>query len=233
MLRLQNIYRNAVKHTWAKWAPALTVFDLRINAVSHTRVTRVTQNAAAAKALEQQSRAMDEQVSMFRLGDAPHQPWIHIRPELQQLEALLPLATVVTPNLPEAGVLLGERGPDNLKEMRRAAERLRTSAAAMSRTQAVADQFDKIAMANPHVKDVITFSGFDILSNAIISNSGMTLARSRSGMMSPSKTLAIWSCLARALPRTTGLTISRCDGLKASVRWHGPIGVETSDEKPM
>lgn len=47
-------------------------------------------------------------------------------------------------------------------------------AAAMSRTQAVADQFDKIAMANPHVKDVITFSGFDILSNAIISNSGMT-----------------------------------------------------------
>ena len=41
------------------------------------------------------------------------------------IEALLPLATVVTPNLPEAGVLLGERGPDNLKEMRRAAERLR------------------------------------------------------------------------------------------------------------
>jgi hydroxymethylpyrimidine/phosphomethylpyrimidine kinase len=32
---------------------------------------------------------------------------------------------VLTPNLPEAGVLLGERGPENLKEMRRAAERLR------------------------------------------------------------------------------------------------------------
>lgn len=40
-------------------------------------------------------------------------------------EALLPLATLVTPNLPEAGVLLETRAPDNLKEMRRAAERLR------------------------------------------------------------------------------------------------------------
>ena len=32
---------------------------------------------------------------------------------------------MLTPNLPEAGVLLGERAPENLKEMRRAAERLR------------------------------------------------------------------------------------------------------------
>lgn len=40
-------------------------------------------------------------------------------------ESLLPLATVLTPNLPEAGVLL-ECGPiETLKEMRRAAERLR------------------------------------------------------------------------------------------------------------
>ncbi len=41
------------------------------------------------------------------------------------LDALLPCATVLTPNLPEAGVLLGERAPENLKEMHRAAERLR------------------------------------------------------------------------------------------------------------
>ena len=41
------------------------------------------------------------------------------------VEALLPCATVLTPNLPEAGVLLGERAPESLKEMRRAAERLR------------------------------------------------------------------------------------------------------------
>ena len=41
------------------------------------------------------------------------------------IEAVLPLATLITPNLPEAGVLLGERAPDSLPEMRRAAERLR------------------------------------------------------------------------------------------------------------
>jgi hydroxymethylpyrimidine/phosphomethylpyrimidine kinase len=40
-------------------------------------------------------------------------------------EALLPLATVLTPNLPEAGLLLGRRPPDSLKEMQHAAEALR------------------------------------------------------------------------------------------------------------
>lgn len=40
-------------------------------------------------------------------------------------EALLPLATVITPNLPEAGVLLERRPPDSVREMRRAAEALR------------------------------------------------------------------------------------------------------------
>lgn len=40
-------------------------------------------------------------------------------------EALLPLATLVTPNLPEAGVLLERRAPDNLREMARAAAALR------------------------------------------------------------------------------------------------------------
>ena len=39
-------------------------------------------------------------------------------------EALLPLAHVITPNLPEAGVLLGGRAPESVKEMTRAAERL-------------------------------------------------------------------------------------------------------------
>ncbi|MCD6732173.1 MAG: bifunctional hydroxymethylpyrimidine kinase/phosphomethylpyrimidine kinase [Burkholderiaceae bacterium] len=41
------------------------------------------------------------------------------------IEAVLPLATVLTPNLPEAGVLLDARPADDLKEMQRAAERLR------------------------------------------------------------------------------------------------------------
>jgi hydroxymethylpyrimidine/phosphomethylpyrimidine kinase len=39
-------------------------------------------------------------------------------------ESLLPLALVVTPNLPEAGVLLEARAPDSVREMRTAAERL-------------------------------------------------------------------------------------------------------------
>ena len=41
------------------------------------------------------------------------------------IEAILPLATMITPNLPEAGVLLHERAPETPREMRRAAERLR------------------------------------------------------------------------------------------------------------
>jgi len=44
-------------------------------------------------------------------------------------EYLLPQATVMTPNLPEAGVILSERPVDTLKEMRRAAERLRRTMA--------------------------------------------------------------------------------------------------------
>ena len=40
-------------------------------------------------------------------------------------ERLLPVATLLTPNLPEAGVLLESRAPESIKEMRRAAERLR------------------------------------------------------------------------------------------------------------
>ncbi|MDR2032689.1 MAG: bifunctional hydroxymethylpyrimidine kinase/phosphomethylpyrimidine kinase [Azoarcus sp.] len=40
-------------------------------------------------------------------------------------EYLFPLACVLTPNLPEAGELLGERAPESVREMRRMAERLR------------------------------------------------------------------------------------------------------------
>ncbi|MGD9943182.1 MAG: bifunctional hydroxymethylpyrimidine kinase/phosphomethylpyrimidine kinase [Burkholderiaceae bacterium] len=41
------------------------------------------------------------------------------------IEAILPLATMITPNLPEAGVLLDARAPDSPREMQRTAERLR------------------------------------------------------------------------------------------------------------
>ncbi len=40
-------------------------------------------------------------------------------------EALLPLATILTPNLPEAGVLLESRPVETIREMYRVAERLR------------------------------------------------------------------------------------------------------------
>lgn len=40
-------------------------------------------------------------------------------------EQLLPLATIITPNLPEAGVLLETRAVETVREMRRVAERLR------------------------------------------------------------------------------------------------------------
>lgn len=41
------------------------------------------------------------------------------------IEALLPRSFMITPNLPEAGVLLEQRAPETVKEMYRAAERLR------------------------------------------------------------------------------------------------------------
>ena len=40
-------------------------------------------------------------------------------------ESLLPLATIVTPNLPEAGVLLGSSAAESVRDMRRVAEKLR------------------------------------------------------------------------------------------------------------
>lgn len=40
-------------------------------------------------------------------------------------DALLPLATLITPNLPEGGVLCEQRAPENLREMRALAEKLR------------------------------------------------------------------------------------------------------------
>jgi hydroxymethylpyrimidine/phosphomethylpyrimidine kinase len=42
-------------------------------------------------------------------------------------EALLPLATMITPNLPEAAVLLDRAAPDDVRGMRRFAERLRNA----------------------------------------------------------------------------------------------------------
>ena len=69
---------------------------------------------------EMRHRVVDP-VMIAKSGDALLQ-----KPAVAMLrEALLPQATVLTPNLPEAGVLLDSRPPDTIAEMRRAAERLR------------------------------------------------------------------------------------------------------------
>lgn len=47
-------------------------------------------------------------------------------------------------------------------------------AASLSRTQAVANRFDAMTMRNKNVESVVTFSGYDMLSGAVISNSGIS-----------------------------------------------------------
>src|ERR1700675_1512464 len=53
------------------------------------------------------------------------------------------------------------------------------------------------------------------------------IAQVRSSGVAPS-----WSCLARVLPSTTGLTISRCDGLAVSERWTLLPSNSRSDDAP-
>src|SRR5215831_10910453 len=66
---------------------ALTQMD----EVTQQNSALVEQNAAAAKALEQQSRTMDEQVSLFRLGDEPVKGSSHASPTaLAQLPRTAP-----------------------------------------------------------------------------------------------------------------------------------------------
>ncbi|XZG68919.1 efflux RND transporter permease subunit [Chitinibacteraceae bacterium HSL-7] len=47
-------------------------------------------------------------------------------------------------------------------------------AASLNRTQQVAGGFDAMVMSDPNVENVVTFSGFDILSGAVISNRGLS-----------------------------------------------------------
>ena len=47
-------------------------------------------------------------------------------------------------------------------------------AASLNRTQAVASDFDRMALANPAVANTVTFAGYDMLSGASISNSGFS-----------------------------------------------------------
>ena len=47
-------------------------------------------------------------------------------------------------------------------------------AASLNRTEATSAQFDKMLMANKNVENVVSFTGFDLLSGAVISNSGIS-----------------------------------------------------------
>jgi len=47
-------------------------------------------------------------------------------------------------------------------------------AASLNRTEVTSDQFDKMLMANKNVENVVSFTGFDLLSGAVISNSGIS-----------------------------------------------------------
>jgi len=81
----------------------------------------VTRTVAERLAHWQPAHIVLDPVMIAKSGDALLEP----AAVAQLREALLPLATVITPNLPEAGVLIETSPAQTLKDMRRVAERLR------------------------------------------------------------------------------------------------------------
>jgi hydroxymethylpyrimidine/phosphomethylpyrimidine kinase len=105
-----------------------TLFDdVRIDAVKigmlgTAAITRaVAEGLAGPVASGAPAHVVVDPVMIAKSGDAL------LSPDATSLliEAILPLATMITPNLPEAGVLLRRSAPTDLVEMRRAAEDLR------------------------------------------------------------------------------------------------------------
>ena len=97
--------------------------DVRIDAVKVGMVGQAPVIGAVADGLVawQPPHVVVDPVMIAKSGDA-----LLERTAVRALrERLFPIATVLTPNLPEAGVLLESRAPDSIGEMRRAAERLR------------------------------------------------------------------------------------------------------------
>jgi hydroxymethylpyrimidine/phosphomethylpyrimidine kinase len=97
--------------------------DVRIDAVKIGMLGQAAVIATVADALARRlpPHVVLDPVMIAKSGDA-----LLERSAVSALrESLLPLATVITPNLPEAGVLLETRAPENVREMQRAAERLR------------------------------------------------------------------------------------------------------------
>jgi hydroxymethylpyrimidine/phosphomethylpyrimidine kinase len=96
--------------------------DVRIDAVKIGMLGEAPVIAAVAERLAhwKAERVVLDPVMVAKSGDA-----LLAKDAVGVLrETLLPLAFVITPNLPEAGVLLDARAPDSVKEMFRAAERL-------------------------------------------------------------------------------------------------------------
>lgn len=101
-----------------------TLFDdIRIDAVKIGMLGQQAVTRAVAERLAHWKPAhiVLDPVMIAKSGDA-----LLERSAIDELrESLLPLATVLTPNLPEAGVLVESTPADNLRDMRRAAEKLR------------------------------------------------------------------------------------------------------------
>ena len=97
--------------------------DVRIDAVKIGMVGQAPVIRAVADALAhwEPRHVVLDPVMIAKSGDA----LLETSAVGALVEALVPLATVLTPNLPEAGVLLGQRGPESIAEMRRAAGKLR------------------------------------------------------------------------------------------------------------
>lgn len=97
--------------------------DVRVDAVKIGMLGQqpVTRAVAERLAHWKPAHIVLDPVMIAKSGDALLEP--SAVNELR--ESLLPLATVLTPNLPEAGVLVEAPAVDNLRDMRRVAEKLR------------------------------------------------------------------------------------------------------------
>jgi len=97
--------------------------DVRIDAVKIGMLGQklITRTVAERMAHWNPAHVVLDPVMIAKSGDS-----LLERSAVDELrDSLLPLATIITPNLPEAGVLLGARPPESVKEMRKAAEKLR------------------------------------------------------------------------------------------------------------
>ena len=96
--------------------------DVEISAVKTGMLGQAANVQVVAEALakHQQDNLVLDPVMIAKSGDAL------LNKEATGLlrDALISMARVLTPNLPEAGALLNERGPETIKEMTRSCERL-------------------------------------------------------------------------------------------------------------